>query len=290
MTLRFSEWNQANFSIEESLGDDIKNFIGRTFGGKTKKIDGILADLGFSEREYAKGWEKTQLDIGNLKAQMETGEFSGEEVADFRKKIKDLQFDLTNLMRRKTQKIRSLNDLAMKTVEGNPRLQKYWEVKKSEAELDVIENLYTISKGFPDKTLEDELYNQYKKAYSRLKQKEERIEKDFKIETAETGEEKKGENVDTSSIGRILSMGFSEFRDEIKKYSPEAVKILQRALIDQKNLGLNELRSLRRAKGRELDRAASKEKPEIMNKFNPKIYEIGEKIDKIREKISHIDG
>ena len=79
-------------------------------------------------------------------------------------------------------------------------------------------------------------------------------------------------------------------KDEIKKYSPEGVKTLHRALVDQKNLGLNELRSLRRAKGKELDRASSKERSEIMNRFNPKIYEIGEKIDKIREKISHIDG
>jgi hypothetical protein len=47
---------------------------------------------------------------------------------------------------------------------------------------------------------------------------------------------------------------------------------------------------MRRAKGKELDRASSKEKTEIMGRYNPRIYEIGEKIDKIREKINHIDG
>jgi hypothetical protein len=85
-------------------------------------------------------------------------------------------------------------------------------------------------------------------------------------------------------------MNLSDFKDEVKKYSPEGLKTLQRALIDQKNLGLNELRSLRRAKGKELDRAPAKEKTEILGRFNPKIYEIGERIDKIREKINHIDG
>ena len=85
-------------------------------------------------------------------------------------------------------------------------------------------------------------------------------------------------------------MSLSDFREEIKKYSPGELKALQRALIDQKNLGLNELRSLRRARGKELDKASSKEKNEILGRFNPKIYEIEEKIDKIREKINRING
>ena len=86
MTLRFSEWNKSNHIVDESLGDDIQNWLGKTFGGKTKKIDGILADLGFAEREYAKEWEKSQMDIGSLKGQIETGEISPEEEKDFRKK------------------------------------------------------------------------------------------------------------------------------------------------------------------------------------------------------------
>ena len=290
MTLKFSEWNKSNQIVDESLGDDIQNWLGKTFGGKTKKIDGILADLGFAEREYAKEWEKSQIDIGSLKGQIETGEISPEEEKDFRKKIKDHQSYLAGLSRRKTQKIRDLNDLAMKTVEGNSRLHKYWDLKKAEAELEVVENLYKISKNLPDKKLEDDLYSQYKKAYDRLKQKEkgaESVAKEVEKDSEETPKEK---DVDTSKIGKVIAMSLSDFREEVKKYSPEGLKTLQRALIDQKNLGLNELRSLRRAKGKELDRASSKEKTEILGRFNPKIYEIGEKIDKIREKINHIDG
>ena len=290
MTLRFYEWDKEHYSVDESLGDDIKNWLGKTFGGKTKKIDGILADLSFAEKEYAREWEKSQIDMGSLNSQIDTGEISPEEEKDFRKKIKEHQTNLSNLMRRKTQKIRSLNDLAMKTVEGNSRLQKYWEIKKAEAELEVVENLYKISKGLPDKKLEDDLYDQYRKAYDRLKNKEKGAEPMVKKEKTEAEGEKAEKDVDTSKMGRIISMSLSEFRDEIKKYSPEGVKALHRALVDQKNLGLNELRFLRRAKGKELDRASSKEKSEIMNKFNPKIYEVGEKIDRIREKISYIDG
>jgi hypothetical protein len=291
MTLRFTEWDKAHYTVDESLGDDIQNWLGKTFGGKTKKIDGILADLGFAEKEYAKEWEKTQMDMGSLKGQIESGEISPEEEKDFRKKIKEHQSDLASLLRRKTQKIRDLNDLAMKTVEGNSRLQKYWDLKKAEAELEIVENLYKISKNLPDKKLEDDLYSQYKKAYDRLKQKEkgaESVAKEVEKDSEETTPKEK--DVDTSKIGKVIAMNLSDFKDEVKKYSPEGLKTLQRALIDQKNLGLNELRSLRRAKGKELDRAPAKEKTEILGRFNPKIYEIGERIDKIREKINHIDG
>ena len=290
MTLRFSEWDKAHYTVDESLGDDIQNWLGKTFGGKTKKIEGILADLGFAEKEYAKEWEKIQMDMGSINGQIDTGEISPEEEKEFRKKIKEHQSHLAILLRRKTQKIRDLNDLAMKTVEGNSRLNKYWDLKKAEAELEIVENLYKISKNLPDKKLEDDLYSQYRKAYDRLKQKEKGAESIAKEVEKDSDETSKGEGVDTSKIGKIIAMSLSDFRDEVKKYSPDGLKSLKRALIDQKNLGLNELRSLRRIKGKELDRASSREKTEIMGRYNPKIYEIGEKIDKIREKINHIDG
>ena len=290
MTLKFSEWDKAQYTVDESLGDDIQNWLGKTFGGKTKKIEGILADLGFAEKEYAKEWEKIQMDMGSINGQIDTGEISPEEEKEFRKKIKEHQSHLAILLRRKTQKIRDLNDLAMKTVEGNSRLNKYWDLKKAEAELEIVENLYKISKNLPDKKLEDDLYSQYRKAYDRLKQKEKGAESIAKEVEKDSDETSKGEDVDTSKIGKIIAMSLSDFRDEVKKYSPDGLKSLKRALIDQKNLGLNELRSLRRIKGKELDRASSREKTEIMGKYNPKIYEIGEKIDKIREKINHIDG
>lgn len=290
MTLRFSEWDKAQYTVDESLGDDIQNWLGKTFGGKTKKIEGILADLGFAEKEYAKEWEKIQMDMGSINGQIDTGEISPEEEKEFRKKIKEHQSHLAILLRRKTQKIRDLNDLAMKTVEGNSRLNKYWDLKKAEAELEIVENLYKISKNLPDKKLEDDLYSQYRKAYDRLKQKEKGAESIAKEVEKDSDETSKGEDVDTSKIGKIIAMSLSDFRDEVKKYSPDGLKSLKRALIDQKNLGLNELRSLRRIKGKELDRASSREKTEIMGRYNPRIYEIGEKIDKIREKINHIDG
>jgi len=84
-------------------------------------------------------------------------------------------------------------------------------------------------------------------------------------------------------------MSISDFKKEIKKYSAEQRRSIQKMLIDQKNLGLNELRSLRRTKSKELDKVSDKDKNRVTSKYNPLIYEVGERIDRIREKINHIN-
>ena len=232
-------------------------------------------------------WEKDQSLIYTLKDQIETGEISPAEEKDFRNKIKEAKERISTASRRKIQKIRAFNEQAMKLVEGNPRAHKYWDVKKAEAEVEVIQNLYEISKKLPDKNLEDSLYSDYKKAYDSLKQKEKGIEKIS--DDIEKKEEKKPES-GTSDILALIKMSLSEFKSEIKGYSPAQLKSVHRALIDRKNLALNDLRTLRRTKSKEMDQATSKEKSKIMSKYNPKIYDLGEFIDKIREKINHING
>jgi hypothetical protein len=291
--LSFSEWDKKYYSIDESAEEGVLNWLSRTFGGKIKKIDSILADLTFLEKEYADKWEKDQSLIYNLKGQIDTGELAAEEEKDFRKKIKEAKERIEDASRKKIQQIRSFNEQARKIVEGNPRASKYWDLKKAEAEVEVVQNLYEISKKFPDKNLEDKLYSDYKKSYETLKQKEKGIEKISK--DLEKEEEKKPEKTDSKglegiSIPALIKMNLSGFRSEIKKYSPSQTKAIHKALIDRKNLALNDLRSLRREKSKEMDKASVKEKSKIMSKYNPGIYELGEFIDKIREKINHING
>ena len=74
--LNFSEWDKKYYSIDESAEETVLNWLSRTFGGKVKKIDSILADLTFLEKEYATQWEKDHSLIYNLKGQIETGELS----------------------------------------------------------------------------------------------------------------------------------------------------------------------------------------------------------------------
>ncbi len=288
--LNFSEWDKKYYSIDESAEETVLNWLSRTFGGKVKKIDSILADLTFLEKEYATQWEKDHSLIYNLNGQIETGELSPAEEKDFGNKIKEAKERISSMSRKKVQQIRSFNEQAMKIVEGNPRAHKYWDLKKAEAEVEIIKNLYEISKKFPDKKLEDSLYSDYKKSYDSLKQKErgvEEISNEIEKKEKEKPESKKSE---TSNILALIKMGLSEFKTEIKGSSQSQLKSVHRSLIDRKNLALNDLRTLRRIKSKEMDQATSKEKSKIVSKYNPKIYDLGEFIDKIREKINHING
>lgn len=286
--LNFSEWDKQYYSIDESE-EGIVNWLSRTFGGKIQKIDSILADLTYLEKEYATQWEKDQSLIYDLKGQIDTGELSPEEEKDFRKKIKEAKERVADAYRKKIQQIRSYNEQATKIVDKNSRVNKYWELKKSEAEVEVMKNLYEISKKFPDKNLEDKLYGDYKKSYEDMKRKEkgfDSISKDVERE------DKKGEDpIEGLSLSSLIKMSIPSFKSEIKNYSPSQLKSLKRSLIDRKNLSLNELRTLRRSKSRDLDKAKSKEdKTLTLNKYNSRIYEVGEFIDKIREKISHLNA
>lgn len=287
--LNFSEWDKQYNSIDEADGSVI-NWLSRTFGGKIKKIDSILADLTFLEREYASQWEKDQTLIYDLKGQIETGELSEMEEADFRKKIKDTKVRVAASYREKIQMIRALNDQAMNIVDKNSRIQKYWELKKSESEVEVMKNLYEISKKLPDKNLEDKLYSDYRKSYDDLKKKEKGLENISREVEKEDEKKPEGGESEFTNANLLIRMSLSEFKSEIKNYDPAKIRAAQRALVGIKNLSLNELRSLRRAKNKEIDKTSSKEKNQVMNKFNPKIYEIEEFIDKIREKISYLDA
>lgn len=286
--LNFSEWDKQYYSIDESE-EGIINWLSRTFGGKVKKIDSILADLTYLEKEYAAQWEKDQFLIYDLKGQVDTGELSAEEEKDFRKKIKEAKERVSDSYRKKIQRIRSYNEQATKIVDKNSRVHKYWDLKKSEAEVEVMKNLYEISKKFPDKNLEDKLYDDYKKSYEDLKRKEkgfDAISKDVDKE-----EEIGKDFIEGLSLSSLIKMSIPSFRSEIKNYSPSQLKSLKKSLIDRKNLSLNELRTLRRSKSKDLDRAKSREdKTLILNKYNSRIYEVGEFIDKIREKISHLNA
>lgn len=283
--LSFSEWDKQYYSIDESE-EGVFNWLSRTFGGKIKKIDGVLADLTYLEKEYATQWEKDHSLIYDLKGQIDTGELSDEEEKDFRAKIKEAKERIASSYRKKIQQIRAFNERAEKIVDKNSRVHKYWDLKKAEAETEVLKNLYEISKKFPDKELEDKLYGDYKKSYDDLKKKEKKVEEIEK----DVDSEKEEKDSDIGNLTSLIKMSVSDFKSEIKSYGPSKLKTLQRALIERKNLALNELRSLRRAKSKELDKSSSKEKNQVMNKYNPKIYELGEFIDRIREKINHIDG
>jgi hypothetical protein len=281
-TLKFTDWDKAYYSIDESLGENIHNWLSKNFGGKISEIDGILGDIIRAEKEYSKEWEKIELENDSMKSQIKSGNLEDEEEENFRKKIKDNTNLISISLRKKIQKVRVLDSKADKIVQGNPRLSRYWDLKKAEADLEIIENLYKISKNLSDQGIQDNLYVKYKKSYSNLQDRKEKAEKiEKEIDTEEDA------SYDDSELESLISMSNSGFRDEIDEYSPNEIKSLRRDLINQKNSHMNDLRVIKRRKEKESSSASTpKEKKEIISNFNPKISALGGRIDKIREKIA----
>lgn len=281
-TLKFSDWDKAYYSIDESLGENIHNWLSKNFGGKISELDGILADISRAEKEYSSEWEKLELENDSMKSKIESGGLEEGEERDLKKKIKSNTDLISVSLRRKNQKVKVLENKADRIVQGNPRLSKYLDLKKAETDLEIIENLYKISKNLSDKGIQDSLYSKYKKSYSDLQRKKEKAEK---VEMEIDAEEKS--SYDESELESLISMSNSGFRDEIEGYSTKEIKSLRRDLIGQKNSHMNDLRILKKRKERETGSAdTSKERKEIISKFNPKISALGGRIDKIREKIA----
>jgi hypothetical protein len=281
-TLKFTDWDKAYYSIDESLGENIHNWLSKNFGGKVSEIDGILSDIVRAEKEYSKEWEKLELENDSMKSQIESGSLEEKEEKELRKKIKNNTELISISLRKKNQKVRVLDAKGDKIVQGNPRLSKYWELKKAESDLEIIENLYKISKNLSDKGIQDDLYGKYKRSYSSLQGKKEKAEKvEKEIDTEEDS------SYDDSELESLVSMSNSKFRDETEEYSTREIKSLKRDLINQKNSYMNDLRMLKKRKEKESSSAStSKERKEITTKFSPKISALGDRIDRIREKIA----
>jgi hypothetical protein len=280
-TLKFTDWDKAYYSVNESLGENIHNWLSKNFGGKVSEIDGILSDLVRAEKDYAKEWELLTIENDSMRSQIESGNLEEDEEKSLRKKIKDNTNLLSVSLKRKIQKVRVLDSKADKIAQGNPRLSKYWDLKKAEADLEIIENLYKISKNLSNKGIQDDLYAKYKKSYSTLRDKKNKAEK---IEKEIDSED--GSAYDDSELESLISMSNSKFKNEIEEYTESELKSLKKDLINLKNSSLNDMRSIKRRKERESNSAStSKERKEITSKFTPKISALGERIDRIREKI-----
>ena len=87
--LKFSEWDRLYYSVDESLGDSVKNWLSKTFGGKIGKVDSVISDLVFAENNFARDWEKIYTEIFSLRDEMESEEISPEVFSLLPSEIQD---------------------------------------------------------------------------------------------------------------------------------------------------------------------------------------------------------
>jgi hypothetical protein len=292
--LKFKEWEKMCSSVDESIGDDIKNWFSKNFGGRVSKVDSIISDLVSIEKQFVSEWESIQIEIGELKEKLNSEDLESRERDLIKDKIKKSVEKIELMEREKTQKIREFNLMVLDLTKGNQRITKYWNLKKAEAEVEISKDLYEISKNLSDPKMEDELYQKHIEALENFRKKEREMDEfvsDNRIDPEEVSDEdsETERNIDIKTKD-LISMGTPKFLNVIKGFTPKEIKRIHRELTTQKNLILNDLRSLRREKSVEMDKASKKsDKERIMKKYNFRIYELGEIVDGIREKISYIN-
>lgn len=283
-------------SVDESIGDDIKNWFSKNFGGRVSKVDSIISDLISIEKKFVSEWESIQIEIGELREKLDSEDLESSERDLINGKIKKSLEKIELMERSKTQKIREFNLAVLDLTKGNQRITKYWNLKKAEAEVEISKDLYEISKNLSDPKMEDELYKKHIEALENFRKKER--EMDEFVSDKEIDQEEDESPDDDSEIGGeidiktkdLISMGTPKFLNTIKRFTSKDIKRVHRELTTQKNLILNDLRALRREKSLEMDKASKKsDKERIMKKYNSRIYELGEIVDGIREKISYIN-
>jgi hypothetical protein len=294
--LKFKEWEKMTSSVDESIGDDIKNWFSKNFGGRVSKVDSIISDLISIEKKFVSEWESIQIEIGELREKLDSEDLESSERDLINGKIKKSLEKIELMERSKTQKIREFNLAVLDLTKGNQRITKYWNLKKAEAEAEISKDLYEISKNLSDPKMEDELYKKHIEALENFRKKER--EMDEFVSDKEIDQEEDESPDDDSEIGGeidikikdLISMGTPKFLNTIKRFTSKDIKRVHRELTTQKNLILNDLRALRREKSLEMDKASKKsDKERIMKKYNSRIYELGEIVDGIREKISYIN-
>jgi hypothetical protein len=239
--LNFKQWStQNNFVNEGKNTDKIFNWLSSNFGGSIAKIDGLLSDVLKIENDYMKEWNDIQTEIDSLQIQRSQIKSDPAEAKKLERMIENNNKLLTALGRKRKSSIDKLNSKVEEVAKGKPRLISYWNLKKSELEADIAEDLYNLAKNLTDKTIGDELYDKYKEAALNAKNKDQSFRDSFgKLELADMVKSKEDSlsvSSDTDfSLDKILSMSASEFTKYAQNMSRADVKKLINFLIKERN-------------------------------------------------------
>jgi hypothetical protein len=241
MMLNFKQWSEQNFSVNESKTmDKIVNWLSSNFGGSVSKVDGLLADALSVENDYMKEWNDIQTEIDSLQIQRSQIKSDPAEAKKLERMIENNNRLITALGRKRKAAIEKINKRVEEITKGKPRLVSYWNLKKSELEADIAEDLYNLAKGLTDKTIGDELYDKYKEAALNAKKKDQEFRDSFgKLDLAVSSKSSKEEDSTYSSedfsLDKILKMTSSEFTKFAQNLSRPDVKKLLSFLIKERN-------------------------------------------------------
>jgi hypothetical protein len=241
MLLNFKEWEYQNINEKDAGLDKIVNWLSSNFGGSISKIDNLLSDISSIETKYSQEWNEIQTDIDALEIQKAQAKSDPAEAKKIERMIDRNQKLLSALSKKRKADIDKIDSKVEKITKGNQRLISYWNLKKSELEADLAENLYKMAKDLTDESIADDLYNKYKKAALDAKKKDDRFREKFgKLDLAKPSILKSG-GVDkviskaNFSMDPIFSMNAPQFTKFVQDLEKGQVGALIKAMQSERN-------------------------------------------------------
>jgi hypothetical protein len=291
MTLKFKEWSVLN---ESGMEDKIKDWFSSNFGGANSKLNNLLGEYKSAELEYLDEWEKIHDAIDKLS--LERSQIKSDP-AELKKTDKFIQRNNESLAageKAHSRKIDYIMNKVKKVIDEDERLKKYWELNKSKLDSEIAEDMYNRSKDLASSTLSGELYNKYKAAVLKAKDRDTEFKKeygdllsgsDFRSESSGTNRSKV-----IGSAGEVsgyAKMNLGDFSRSVKNMDPKQIKDLVAKLVQNRNElytqmevereALNDLISKKEGDGATKESAANKV-TEIRAKYMDKIKELRSKI------------
>ncbi len=299
MIYNFKQWDHHNFLNEAKSMKDILNWFGSFFGGTVSKINSYVEEIAQIEEDYAKEWDKIMTDIDELEVQKAQISNDPAELRKLDRMIDRNEKLIQSALRKKNSSISDIEDRVIKLTEKDSKLVSYWNLKKTQAEKDVAERLYDISKKLANPDLGEELYDKYKKAALIAKEKDEDFRKkygDMKLpgspsrnfQFIDTSSNSTKTNISKGTLSKILDMNDKEFEKHVNTLNPSETKNLKsdlntvyREMCRLRNLDLKNYREESSQKGLTQDEIQKGER-DIKSSHLPKISDIRDKITYIR--------
>jgi len=247
MVYNFRQWDKFTSLNEANALEKIFGWFGSIFGGTISKIDSYLEDIIQLEEDYAKEWDEIATEIDSLEVQKAQISNDPAESRKLDRMIDRNEKLIQSALRKKNSSISDVEDKVRKLTEKDSKLISYWNMRKTQAERDVAERLYDISKKLTNTDLGEELYDKYKRAALSAKQKDEDFRKkygdmklppseNFKSSTSMKSPKIYGPSkISKSTLTRILGDSGIEFEKYASNLSVENAKDLIRELTRVKN-------------------------------------------------------
>jgi regulator of replication initiation timing len=304
MTLKFNEWSSLN---EAGIFDKIKNWLSGTFGGSIDSLDKLANEYRSAELEYVEKWEDINVEIDKLDLERSQTKSDPAEIKRIDRLIQRNNELMEAQVRSHEKKAESIFTKVKDVISENKRVRIYWEKLKTKVDADIAEEMYKRAKNLADSSLSGSLYNKYKAAVLKAKQKD----TDFRnrygnlmtkdIESGERFKDKsrssrstsdsdkstKSGNESDASFEFLAKLPLTEFTNAIKGYIPAQAKKLVTFLLKERNDRYVAMDMERDILNKEVENSSS---PDEARKFASKrIKEIREKyMDEIRDLRSKI--